>query len=790
MARRSTTAKASKATETAPRSIRARALQFLLPFAAPPATLGALVLLRASVADEQTTLILYAAIAVLVGAALLAWVWHLSKHRDLPIRIMLAATVGLAAVGTVITLAVGWQAWWARTYITAGEVIAVFWSVSRIDALRKDPKGDDDKADNGDDLRKELGLEGVKFGGAKVIRDAEGDIARIEVKATNKPGTTAKPLQDAVPGIESLAGSVLGSGVPIGRSRAIPDGPASTSLVIITKDLLRGLIPYPGPSRLGASITEPLRIGVYEDQVPEEVCIAGGQPDAPNPVSTGRMGMTRSGKTAGAHVEKLEIAARFNAAIVWLDTVKGAQTAEPLADIFALMIATDDKKTVRTAVSRMKNVIRARTELLGRHGFRSWCDEASMKLGLPFLDFHGEEMDDALKDPTVAEDCEFIASKGLSAGLRLNVSLQRMDANSAPSGLRYNLGLNYVYGVGDDYSAGFLLTDATIAAGAHPENWKAKKPGYHYVEGVGIPDDRAPVPAKSYFAENGQMRQLAAMLAPGMMPLHQVDIDALNGDDGWYDQMLATMRQQVAAWRVNLDPTSEGLVTDGVVPAQQAVEYLPTSGAGYYPTSGAGYYPAPTSGGGYHQQPPAPRAPSYDPLVRMPMPMTSSNAHDDHDDDPESIREEVATLHNDPDFPDGVYDDVDPESRRINPARPAEQPAPGAEGMSWGKTQPEASTKEEAMAALREALRDMFERPHDPDAEDDERITREDEHSVVFGPGAFAARYPFRSRPWFSSTFKALVSGEIPTPPGYRIERVDAGVYRLTRTLVAVAERT
>lgn len=730
------------------RSVKARAFQFLMPFAASPGVFLALGMLRWTVIDNVPALVLYAAVAVVVGGALLAWVWHLSAHREMPIRMMLAATIGFAAIGAVITLAVGFEAWWARTFITAGEALAAFWSISRINALRKDTTEKEQGEE--DNLRKELGLDGVRFSKAKVIRDAAGDIARIEIDAKNKPGGTAKPIQDAVPGLESLAGDALGSGVPIGRSRAVPDGPSRTKIVIITKDLLKGLIPYPGPSNFGGPITAPLVIGQYEDQELETIRIAGGHPDAPNPVSSGRMGMTRSGKTAGSHVEKLEIASRNNVALIWLDTVKGAQTAEPLADVFSLMVATDSQKATRTAVARICKLIKARTNLLGSYNFATWNDKASYQLGLPYLDIQLEEADDALQDPQFADDVVFIASKGLSAGVRVTVSLQRMDANSAPSNLRYNLGLNFVYGVGDDYSAGFLLTDPTIAAGAHPEYWRQKKPGYHYAEGLSIDDDRAPVPAKSFFAENGQMRQLGAMFSRSMMPLHQVDIDALNGPDGWFDVMRQEMEQQIAGWRANLTDRDDELVTDGV-----------------------GHAAAPV---------PAPRPAESRTVV------TSGNDGEDDDEAAEAaaIREEVDNVHEDRDFPDDAYEGTDDESHKIDPSKPA--PTPAAQ-MSWGDTKPEAETRKHAIDAMHEAFLDIFDRPvNGPDAEDDERIRRESDHSVTFGPGAIASRYPFRSRPWFSTCLKDMLAGTVPCPPGMSIELVSPGVYRLNRELSAATQ--
>jgi hypothetical protein len=42
---------------------------------------------------------------------------------------------------------------------------------------------------------------------------------------------------------------------------------------------------------------------------------------------------------------------------------------------------------------------------------------------------------------------------------------------SMPTTARFNFGAAYCCGCGDDYSAAFALSEQTIAAGAHPENW-------------------------------------------------------------------------------------------------------------------------------------------------------------------------------------------------------------------------------------------------------------------------------------------------------------------------------
>jgi hypothetical protein len=144
----------------------------------------------------------------------------------------------------------------------------------------------------------------------------------------------------------------------------------------------------------------------------------------------------------------------------------------------------------------------------------------------------------------------FLASKGLSAGVVCGFSLQRADANSMPTGLRFNIGDWACFGCGDEYSSGFALSDATIAAGAHPENWKQSKPGYFYHEGPGVPEERWPVPARAFFVTDEEMHEHTQRWAPHMTPLDAGSVAAL-GD--WYTQIKAEMARADEAVRSGVD---------------------------------------------------------------------------------------------------------------------------------------------------------------------------------------------------------------------------------------------
>lgn len=471
---------------------------------------------------------------MLVGIGLAALAFHIGKGRRPLVRWHIAASVSLAGLGGAITVAVGWRWIWVITYLSFGVLITVSWMLYRLDALRAD-KGD---GDGEDDLKKELGLGKVRFRNAVRHEDADGKLARIEVDVDLKNGETIDTVQGALPSLESVANAV-----PL-RGRVVRgDSADKAHLTLIMQDMMKGKIPWPGPSAPGACITEPIVDGMFEDQQVSQWFLAGNHPDAPNPSSRGIMGMTRTGKTLVAQIDVLEMVTRKRVVIFWFDSIKGAQTVGPLRPAFDIVVADDvesgDPKMFRAGMKAIINLIKDRADRLGRAGYRQWTPEAADALGMPFLYAHLEEAD-VLCD-IAPDELVFIASKGLSAGVGGGISLQRASHESMPTALRFNIGTWDCFGCGDAISVGFALSDSTINAGAHPEEWRQSKPGYHYREGIGIDPQRWPVLRKGYFATDPRMAAHVTEWAPHMDKLGEEDIAAL-GD--WYQQMKEIMRRE------------------------------------------------------------------------------------------------------------------------------------------------------------------------------------------------------------------------------------------------------
>lgn len=573
------------------------------------------------------------------------------KRRDL-IRWHVTVTVALTGLAVALTVAVGMPKWWGLTFGIAGLFVACSWALWRIDALRQSTTQGEVEPDP---LTKKLGLEATRFGKPAHHFDHTGALTRVEVPVQHGPAETSEVIQAAVPGIESAAAQATGLPVPRGRSRAVPgDGAGESKLVIITKDVLAGRIDWPGPSAPGAPITAPLVSGLYEDQQPVLTYRAGGHPDSPNPAGYGVMGMTRTGKTLHEQVRALEMFSRKGVQVFWFDTIKGAQTITPIRDGLDVVVASDDPHAFRKGLKALKELVRWRADELGRHGYRAWTYDAveDPRLKMPLVVAHFEEAD-ALLD-IAPGDMVWLASKGLSTGVVGGFSLQRADANSMPTGLRFNIGDWSVFGCGDDYSAGFALSDATIAAGAHPEIWKQSKPGYMYREGPGIPERQWPVPAKGFAPSDEEMREHTQRWAPEMTPLDQGSIAAL-GD--WYTQIKDEMAVADGAARSGVKPVSRenGTFTAGASVDPDAAEEI---------------------------------------TLRQ------------------EIAEEIVQARESGDIPA----QLDEEAEAIDPARPVPAPRPGDE-LTWDDGKKQAPTAEAAAEAFDLALRQIADDPElaDPD---------------------------------------------------------------------------
>ena len=443
--------------------------------------------------------------AVLAGtAALTGLAWGYSHAREAILRWHTTTVTALSGLAVMVSLIVGpARPWlWAEGLLFA--FVAASWNLRRLDVVRGE--GHDihtQAAKSGlDDL---IGLPGAKAR----VRSVDGPRREVEVQTAG--GQDYSDVQKAAARVNALAH------LPPNSVRAVadPDDSSKARMVMVTEDVLKHMLPWPGPSAPGGSIALPLRHGLYEDGLPAQLWLCGnwtptrGRDVEPrNGVHLLIMGISGAGKTITALILAVEILTRADAVMIWVDVVKGAQSAGPVKDAVASFV--NDRAAAKQLFVGLRRAVEYRAQWLGERGFREWWPGC----GIPFLVVWVEEASQAIPDSDVVtrltEACR-------SVGISLVLSMQRASADNIPSSARSNMGAAMCFGVnektGGQSDAQFALSEETIAAGARPEAWGTSKPGYHYLEAPGVPADRWSMKARSFYEDDGPLQAAVAAYA-------------------------------------------------------------------------------------------------------------------------------------------------------------------------------------------------------------------------------------------------------------------------------------
>lgn len=444
---------------------------------------------------------------VLTGLA-----WAHSRARDPLLRWHTTAVTGAAGLSITISCIAGvplsLRAPWTVVLLFGGVVTALSWNIRRLDVVRGE--GKDHHPAGKDDLATQLGLPGAKFGKAKV------DGPRAEIVVTTAGGQDYADVQKAAGRVAALAH------LPPNSVRAVPDpdDASKARMVMVTEDVLRRQLPWPGPSHPGGTMADPVLPGLYEDGLPEQLWFAGNwHPRRPKTVEHRNathlliMGMSGAGKTMWALIIAAEILTRRHVALIWVDVVKGLQSARPIEDGVDVLVT--DPKHAKGLLAGLKRAVAYRAQWLGENGFREWWPGC----GKPYVVVWIEEAPSVVADSSVITE---LSERMRSVGMSLVLSMQRASADRLPSSTASNLGAAACFGVGDKGGfddVKFALSDATIAAGARPEKWGASKPGYHYLEAPGVPEDRWSMTARGFHEDDDALRRVVAEHAHLREPL-------------------------------------------------------------------------------------------------------------------------------------------------------------------------------------------------------------------------------------------------------------------------------
>jgi hypothetical protein len=670
-------------------------------------------------------LVVVSCLLTLAAAGLGVAAWHFAEHRKTPLRVSLAMSASAVGILFAVNAGIGPQWWWSGGFLLACGVIAVLWSMTRLNVTRQDPR-EPAQEPKEDTLEKKLGLEGYRYGKPK-HHTLGGEIVRTDIDVTHAPGGTVRPVQDAVPAFESLA-DASGLGAPPGMSTARQGAGASTSHVsIIHKDILIDGVPYELPEvdsggRRFRIDERPLTLGRFIDMEPATESVRSTQ---------GVMGTTGAGKTHYARVKIAAISTRdWVAPVLYFDKVKGRQSAAPVIGALGACVLSNDAAPHKAGIVALERMLEYRANLLGELGYDEWRSGIRDHDGHPIpLVIGWFEESDVLIDVAPGK-MVYLASKARSTGIVPVWSLQRADGGNMPTELRANVANWTVFGVqpGDDYSAGFALSDEVVKQGAKPY-WGDTKPGYHFRTERETPANRWPVVRRVFDADRRTLWSVTAKFGPQMMPIDPGTAAATNG---WLEQASAE-RDAIARTM-----TAEGMTMED----RPTVNLTADRTANLTANAGSA--------------------------------VDDDAAFDDRETVEREIEEDIEEMRTSGELPANP----DPGDRKINVEDPVRSRTPD---VSWADIggKPAARDRDAALLALYRTLAVL--------SEDASLRDRKDPAVTVFQVDTIMKRYPYRSRPWFSGALTDIAMGEEDIPDEYgltlTVDDDDDGRYRLHRVV-------
>lgn len=438
---------------------------------------------------------LQGALTALGAAGLTALTWHAGRARRFDTRLHYAVNAGLLGAYTTAATAYGAL---DPTLVKLGAGVLLATSLAANVRRMVRGEGNDTHTNGGNDLLDALGLAARWRGRPKV----EGGTVTVagEIDRGAKGGQTVSDVQEKARAMEVKLGT------PPGGVQITPD-PADAGAFtaeMVPVDWLADWTAWPGPSAWGHSISSPVQIGPYRSGTPAQLWFPGDPRTRRNATSYGYFGMTGAGKTELFVVTAVEVLTRTDVVLWVADPEKRGQSLGPIAS--GVDWLTLDRESSMAMVKSLPGVINARMGWLGERGLKQW----EPGCGIPYLVVHLEEFSTWLaENETIADQIKLCRSAGVS----LNISLQRPTYTNLPTDVRQQLGGQIAMGL-EKGDARYALPDIALESGADPERWGNRNPGYAYVCGPGIPEPLFATPLRCYQTDPGELAEAVISAAP------------------------------------------------------------------------------------------------------------------------------------------------------------------------------------------------------------------------------------------------------------------------------------
>ncbi|MFF1650151.1 plasmid transfer protein TraB [Streptomyces sp. NPDC058240] len=439
-----------------------------------------------------------AAIGLTVAAGVLtAATWWAGEGTKVGRRVHATLSTGLGTAYLVIGTVTGpFDPAMASTLVIGGAVAAGSWNIRQALRVNVDPQKEGGAV--------ETGILVKSIGNAKAALRGQPKVEPNKVTAPLKlDGITNDELGNR---LKEIAVE-LGIAPTSARLQPDPERADHTDLVIVPQDMLKTSVVWPGPSSPGGSITDPIVIGIYEDGQEAILWFPYDDLTKRNATHFLAAGMNGSAKSTGISVAMVETLARRDVIGWGMDPSKGMQTFAaflPYLDWVEMTEAGGNQM-----IDALSQVITARANELGRNGFKNWTPDAFDQLGMPYMVVWIEEAAKFFRNGT---EMEGLVMEARSAGISVIISLQRPSATSMPTDVREQLGGVICFGVKGSTTADMALPDDVRDAGARPEAWENRKPGYAYLVAPGVDEERYATPLRTYLIDDDQIGGTLAVM--------------------------------------------------------------------------------------------------------------------------------------------------------------------------------------------------------------------------------------------------------------------------------------
>ncbi|MET8140396.1 DNA translocase FtsK [Sphaerisporangium sp. NPDC005288] len=444
----------------------------------------------------QAPAVTWAAVGCTLGSTVLTGLtWAITHQRRLIGRVHATATTAAASTWfTTATITGLHSPVVSGALFFGGATLALSWNIRTV---IRNTTGDGDE--HGGDALGSLFNRAKEQAGLKGARVRAVEVTAHKVKGQMQLPPGEKTAEDAVKATDRLES---GMQLPPGSVTVAHDeNRADRAFMTVSNPRsIRQPVPWPGPSRPGASVSEPIRIGLYQDGEFVTFRFVGGHLQI--------MGRTGSGKSiGGAWNICAEIMTRPDAAIFSIDISKADQTMGPLRE--GLHRFEDSKAGAVQLIRAMHAAIPERTKWLADHNYSDWEEGC----GLTYWYLHIEEIAKLVNELSADDEEKLgeILKEIRSAGGSVILSLQRADYTQIPTLFRSQMA-KMCFGLSDPDDVKYGVSARQRKADVAPHEWEDHYPGMALLDIRGIPTSHYSMPLRTFAWGRGSAEARAAMM--------------------------------------------------------------------------------------------------------------------------------------------------------------------------------------------------------------------------------------------------------------------------------------